>query len=47
MTKLIIVVVLNIIFLIACIADLIATEIQIVLAVVLIIVYYCVIFFDD
>ena len=47
MTKLIIVVVLNIIFLIACIADLISTEIQIVSAVILIIVYYCVIFFDD
>ena len=47
MNKLIIVVVLNIIFLITCIADLIATEIQIVSAVILIIVYYCVIFFDD
>ena len=47
MTKLTIVVVLNIIFLIACIADLITTEIQIVSAVILIIVYYCVIFFDD
>ena len=47
MTKLIIVVVLNIIFLIACIANLISTEIQIVLAVILIIVYYCVIFFND
>ena len=47
MTKLIIVVVLNIAFLIACIADLISTEIQIVSAVILIIVYYCVIFFDD
>ena len=47
MTKLIFVVVLNIIFLIAYIADLIATEIQIVSVVILIIVYYCVIFFDD
>ena len=47
MTKLIIVVFLNIMFLIACIADLIATEIQIVSAVILIIVYCCVIFFDD
>ena len=47
MTKLIIVVFLNIMFLISCIADLIATEIQIVLAVILIVVYYCVIFFDD
>ena len=47
MTKLIIVVFLNIMFLIACIADLMTTETQIVLAVILIIVYYCVIFFDD
>ena len=47
MNKLTIVVFLNIMFLIACIADLIATEIQIVSAVILIIVYYCVIFFDD
>ena len=47
MNKLIIVVFLNIVFLIACIADLLTTEIQIVSAVILIIVYYTVIFFDD
>lgn len=47
MNKLIIVVVLNIIFLIACIADLISTEIQTVLAVIFLIVNYCIVFFDD
>ena len=47
MTKLIIVMFLNVMLFVASVADLISTEIQIVSAVILIIVYYCVIFFDD
>ena len=47
MIKLIIVLFLNIVLFVASVADLITTETQIVSTVILIIVYYCVIFFDD
>ena len=47
MNKLTIVVFLNVMLFVASVADLIATETQVVSTVILIIMYYCVIFFDD
>ena len=47
MIKLIIVMFLNVMLFVASVANLITTETQVVSTVILLIVYYCVIFFDD
>ena len=47
MIKLIIGMFLNVMLFVASVANLITTETQVVSTVILLIVYYCVIFFDD